>query len=62
MTTYSAQESLAASGENYRIEIWIGDSNGLPLKSESEGGHGEPKTPVSTHYTYTNVQAPSVAK
>ena len=61
-TVYSLQESVAAKDESSRGEIWIGDASGLPLKSESVGKHEGRKSHVSTHYIYTDVEAPTGAK
>ncbi|MEO7012897.1 MAG: hypothetical protein ABI127_01210 [Dokdonella sp.] len=60
-TVYSAQQNLAASSEKSRMEIWIADSSGLPLKSESDGKHAGRESHVSTRYSFTHVQAPAGA-
>ncbi len=61
-TVYSMQESMQGSDENYHGEIWIDDSSALPLKSETNGTHEGRKSHISTHYTYTDVRAPTGAK
>ncbi|MGH8212608.1 MAG: hypothetical protein ACREPP_05185 [Rhodanobacteraceae bacterium] len=58
-TVYAAHEHLASIGEDDHSQIWIGNANGLPLKSESDSQRAGRTSHVSAHFTYGNVQPPA---
>lgn len=58
-TVYAGHERLTSVGEDDHSQFWIGNSSGLPLKSESDNQTPAGKMHVSSHFTYSNVQAPA---
>jgi hypothetical protein len=58
-TVYSAHLQTQAPASTTEMQMWIGKTNGLPLKVESDVEMSGRKTHVSKQYAYGNVQAPA---
>jgi hypothetical protein len=48
----------ASVGEDDHSQIWIGKTNGLPLKSEPDNQRAGHTTHASAHFTYGDVNPP----
>ncbi|MEO6967337.1 MAG: hypothetical protein ABI132_02620 [Rhodanobacteraceae bacterium] len=61
-TVYAAQTHTASPPSSGDIQMWIGQSRGLPLKVESNVQMFGKKSHTSQRYDYNNVQPPAGVK